>query len=1215
MGSMMVIAVLWVLSPLALIPITIVYASQNSALKRKIKELEGRKTQQTLVQQPTVQQPAAGQGVEPQRVAQPQVIVQPQVQPQRMPQQAVPRPVVKPRKKINTMNVVFIIGIIFIVVAGLIFATTTWRILPNIIKASIIALLTIIFFVASLFARKKLHLQQTGLTFYSLGSLFIPLAFLGIGFFELLGSYLSVGGDGKYILSMIAFSCLTFACVFGVKIYKSLLYIWLTYLSGTAVIMSLILQITSYLDTRGLFLAVYCLAMILISDRIKKEEKGFLSYFTKYAYITYYAASIVLLILFFIDGFMKDSYLWIINLVFILGTMSYMILKQGQKWMIWIHPVIAALIVLGFADTITISTYGAEVLGGILLFVLFLCYRFLRYRSELLLRSKTSDYLFLVLCFSIGIRATSPWINTVAATLCMLMILVLGCEKKEDWFSIPAKFLFPWSTIYVMVCFVRAALPAADGSAFMIYYLFMMLFTVLIMLLAKAGGLFERFVLPTSIMLWASGIYMALYDFFATNEGYTPVYLWLLTLYAVVALYENRKGLILARIWLCVLSVTASFSVCTTVFRLVPEWSAEMRFCIPMSLTALLLILYMIPMIRKKLGILERETGLVLISWLHIFVALTTIAWIEEFPVLWIGFVLLAMAVLCYWALHQWGNTVAGMLSVLVFLFVEVKLTSAIINDFQVESIILAVTFVILLALGRKIHPLLLTIRKEQEKNLCRVDWISIGAICIPLMFLSIDDLWRFIGVILLILYTLNFLKRTGEETERPIYTIAMLLLCVVWWVQPFLDLPREFEGEINMIPFLLVVYALYKAVWKGCEKVMSWIMYASIAVCFLWQWCENLFQKHVSNSTIFLIGMLAIAVWALIKKSKRYSILAQILLVFGFWGANAVGGSLRLENIASSTELLDYLLAYLGYFMVIAGTVLCQWTLYRLRMLWTGFIPVGVLLAMVDQLIELLGFNESLQMIVWILIFLSMLVLSYLLHHGRNVVDFVEQKDVLIDWYTILNLVPLVYLLSQPRDSGWYFCGLLMLVVYVLCYYRRIHIMLDRPILSVASFIVCIAWWTQPFFLVPLMVRSEWRMLPLVLFSLFLYKGVWKRYEKVFSWIFCATVAICMIWQGTDAVRGKVLVDVLILGVAALIILVVSFWSKSKRWFLLAGITLVTLILYISKDFWLSLAWWIYLLAVGIILISLASINEYYKKKGEKHESRIKRLMQEWEW
>ena len=43
-------------------------------------------------------------------------------------------------------------------------------------------------------------------------------------------------------------------------------------------------------------------------------------------------------------------------------------------------------------------------------------------------------------------------------------------------------------------------------------------------------------------------------------------------------------------------------------------------------------------------------------------------------------------------------------------------------------------------------------------------------------------------------------------------------------------------------------------------------------------------------------------------------------------------------------------------------------------------------------------------------------------------------------------------------------------------------------------------------------------------------------------------------------------------------------------------GIIIITVALYMTKDFWLSLSWWIYLLAAGLGLILFAAVNEMKK-------------------
>ncbi len=1288
MGSLIGLGLLWILSPLALIPLTIIFGTQNSALKRRLKELEKpqKPSAQTTAAQPQAvpvqtvasreQQISVPQSVPVQASVQNMQAAASQEQPPQVnavpqqsrpvqqtvytavPQQTYAPPVSKPRRKINTMNIVFIIGVLFIVVAGLIFATTTWRILPNIAKAAIIALLILLFFAASVFARKKLKLQQTGLTFYSLGSLFIPLAFLGIGYFELLGSYLSVQGDGKYLLSLLAFICLTAACAFGIKIYRSGLYVWLTYVAGTAAVVSLIWQVTESLDIRALILTLYCMAVVILSRRFQREDRAFLSMLGRYSHITYYAVSLVLLIAFLADGVMSARCYWVIALFCILITMSYMILVQEQRWMLWIHPLIAGLIVIGAANLIPYGEEVSGIVGGVLLFAVFLGYRFLQYRGKPLFRNKLSDILFILLCLGMGIASHYPWVYAVTAILCMLMLVVLACEKQQNWLSKIAGFLFPWSTIYVLFSFLAAAYPDADESVFMVYYLFMMLFTILLMLLSKNGSRPRRFVLPLSVMLWPCGSFMALYCSFADTRNFAPVYLWLLTLYAVTALYErivdirnrqerdtvmysvqereasemaaealsDRVPLRIAGIWLYVLGVLASFSIYATVFQLCEEWTMAERLCIPMGIAAFTLVVFMLPMVYGRIRVLKEEIERLLLILLHVFAVLTTFVWGSEYiPVVWVGAFTVGMVILCQAALLWKKDMAFGFVSVLLFWILSFRLLGDIGIEYGLQQGILTGIFICLLLLGRWMYPTVLRVEQTGGKKQLYIDWPGISAICVPVCLFFGDETWCFIATFLFMIYTLNFLHRVSQKADRPIVSVTVLFLCVAWWVQPFVILPENYADVINMLPLLLAVLALYKIVWRGKEHILYWVMYATMTVCFLWQFfgCVYLYEPTdflplLINDLIFLLGMLAVTVWALLRRSMSYSILAQILVALGFVCA--------VTDVISPDPVVE-LLIHLNLLLLALGTVLCQWGLYRLRMMWSGIVPAGILLLLFDARLEFwssyLEFHTNVIMIAWVLVFLSMLLLSYLLHHDRKVAERVERTDVrkshtkgiLIDWYTILSIYPTITLLGQSGDSAWHFIGLLMLGIYVMCFYHRIHKRLDRSILSLAAFLVCLMWWTQPFLQVPLILLSEWKMLPLVLFSLCLYKGIWRGCERVLSWVFCTVVAVCMLWQGIDAIRGKVLTDIMILGIAALVILLVSFWSKSKRWFLLAGITLVTLVIYISKDFWLSLAWWIYLLAAGIILISLASVNEYYKKKGEHHESRFKRMMQEWEW
>ena len=60
--------------------------------------------------------------------------------------------VVEPKKEINRNNLILITGSIFIVLAAFLFITSTWNLLPNIIKTLILFLMIFVFLGISYFA-------------------------------------------------------------------------------------------------------------------------------------------------------------------------------------------------------------------------------------------------------------------------------------------------------------------------------------------------------------------------------------------------------------------------------------------------------------------------------------------------------------------------------------------------------------------------------------------------------------------------------------------------------------------------------------------------------------------------------------------------------------------------------------------------------------------------------------------------------------------------------------------------------------------------------------------------------------------------------------------------------------------------------------------------------------------------------------------------------
>lgn len=128
-----------------------------------------------------------------------------------------------------------ILGVVFIVLAGLIFATTTWRILPDICKVFSVLGCAVLFFGVSYMTERRFGVHKTSNACYILGSIFLFLAVLAAAYFELLGAEFILEGRNRWkvlwvgsVVTVLSFwaglkrfddKIYTQACLWGVSIH------------------------------------------------------------------------------------------------------------------------------------------------------------------------------------------------------------------------------------------------------------------------------------------------------------------------------------------------------------------------------------------------------------------------------------------------------------------------------------------------------------------------------------------------------------------------------------------------------------------------------------------------------------------------------------------------------------------------------------------------------------------------------------------------------------------------------------------------------------------------------------------------------------------------------------------------------------------------------------------------------------------------------------
>ena len=72
---------------------------------------------------------------------------------------------------------------------------------------------------------------------------------------------------------------------------------------------------------------------------------------------------------------------------------------------------------------------------------------------------------------------------------------------------------------------------------------------------------------------------------------------------------------------------------------------------------------------------------------------------------------------------------------------------------------------------------------------------------------------------------------------------------------------------------------------------------------------------------------------------------------------------------------------------------------------------------------------------------------------------------------------------------------------------------------------------------------------------------------------------------------------DALVLGIVAFMITVIAAMKNNRLYVVTSSITLLFIAFYITREFWLSIAWWVYMFVAGVIMVLIAVKKE---KEGE---------------
>ena len=333
---------------------------------------------------------------------------------------------------------ILVTGAICIVLSAVVFLMSTWSTIPDLVKTMVLVLLTTVFFGGSYVAKKKFGLDKASLAFFYIAMAYIPICLLSISIFGLIGTYLSVLGEGRYIYFMLS-SILVAIIYYYTSVSKNNQYLFYgSILSQVLSILMFSLIFSNSIVIIGINLLLYNILLMFLTKR---------EIFIK----IYNIIPTVITFIAIIQFYEKTNFM---AFMIVLLAINFLILELRNNKPIYSYMFNILLMVSGIY---TLQLYQGS-LGTDLYYIFALSYILLAYALEnFLLNGKDKKYLVeslaVVTLVMIGLLHFESFINTnvikpYVISVIQLVLLAITYKRSSELGKMISSILMP---IYFIV--------------------------------------------------------------------------------------------------------------------------------------------------------------------------------------------------------------------------------------------------------------------------------------------------------------------------------------------------------------------------------------------------------------------------------------------------------------------------------------------------------------------------------------------------------------------------------------------------------------------------------------------------------------------------------------------------------------------------------------------------------------------------------------------
>lgn len=270
------------------------------------------------------------------------------------------------------LDILLKLGVFMVVLAGFIFATTSWSGMPDLAKTLFLVFGGILFLGLAYLTGETFGLKKSSTVYYLLGMCFIWFSYYSIGYFGIFGDYLSIGGAGESLYYASNAFIAAFLLYISYKKYENNSLLTPTYL---LIALAIIFLLNYFKLNIGMNLLIINVVLLILNNVSFKNTKLFKN-FKNFAFIASYIIGIFTLLSFME---MNNIFISINSLVLVAAILFIVSKKDYDKFALANGLLINMIILIGsyalscaFYVTVITVIAAIAVLYSVLMYTKFL---------------------------------------------------------------------------------------------------------------------------------------------------------------------------------------------------------------------------------------------------------------------------------------------------------------------------------------------------------------------------------------------------------------------------------------------------------------------------------------------------------------------------------------------------------------------------------------------------------------------------------------------------------------------------------------------------------------------------------------------------------------------------------------------------------------------------------------------------------------------------